>query len=326
MLCPKCNKEILDNETFCNYCGKEIAKKESNKLFFVVIAIVIVLVMSVAVFFGYRRFNHRTLDFSSIEIVRYLNKSSLSLHMDDITNKGIVVEPSYGNTTVTTWIDDSGEEDSNKCISFSSDRNAKKYCEDSEPSSYRLQYGNIVLDLSSKIKDDTFADYKNEMADLEKNKDSEYTKKRMIQNQPSSFADFDPFMKKVEETATALTKYCTFEEQTIDYISNDGIYKNLYYFNGESYTERAGMYVEYNESNKITEIFVSGDLGENVNTYVAAVTTVFHALNINENDGKSIVSHLIDKEYEITIDNYSISTYCDEDGHYPHMVIEKASK
>ena len=37
-------------------------------------------------------------------------------------------------------------------------------------------------------------------------------------------------MKKVEETATALTKYCTFEEQTIDYISNDGIYKNLYYF------------------------------------------------------------------------------------------------
>lgn len=50
MLCPKCNKEILDNETFCNYCGKEIAKKESNKLFFVVIAIVIVLVMSVAVF------------------------------------------------------------------------------------------------------------------------------------------------------------------------------------------------------------------------------------------------------------------------------------
>ncbi len=51
MLCPKCNKEILDNETFCNYCGKEIAKKESNKLFFVVIAIVIVLVMSVAVFF-----------------------------------------------------------------------------------------------------------------------------------------------------------------------------------------------------------------------------------------------------------------------------------
>ena len=127
MLCPKCNKEILDNETFCNYCGKEIAKKESNKLFFVVIAIVIV--------FGYRLFNHRTLDFSSIEIVRYLNKSSLSLHMDDITNKGIVVEPSYGNTTVTTWIDDSGEADSNKCISFSSDHNAKKYCEDSEPSS-----------------------------------------------------------------------------------------------------------------------------------------------------------------------------------------------
>ena len=59
---------------------------------------------------------------------------------------------------------------------------------------------------------------------------------------------------------------------------------------------------------------------------MAAVTTVFHALNINENDGKSIVSHLIDKEYEITIDNCSISTYCDEDGHYPYMVIEKASK
>lgn len=265
MICPKCNNEIPDNSTFCNHCGKTViapviqkaeqpynannttvlsetttseptneqtlpVRKGLNKIILIGIAIITVLVISIVIFWGYRRFKQRTFDFSSIDVVRYLNKSTLSLHMDDITDKGTVVEPSFGNTTVTTWIDNSGEEDSNKCISFCSDHNAKKYCENFEPSSHRLQYGNIVLELSSKIEDDSFSDYKNEMANLVKDKDSAYTHERMMQNLPSPFADFNSFMEKTQKTTTAFSKYCTFKEQTLDSISNDGIYKNFYTF------------------------------------------------------------------------------------------------
>lgn len=62
------------------------------------------------------------------------------------------------------------------------------------------------------------------------------------------------------------------------------------------------MIVEYNKDNKITEIFVSGDsrdfYEENDTispTYLAAVSIVFLSLDINNNDYKSIISHLTEK-------------------------------
>ena len=128
MICPKCNKEIPDNSTFCNHCGEKITPQkpeleqpslvdntsvssEANtpestnkrtlstkkKPIFIELSIILVLITAFAVFFGYRHYKHKTFDFTAIDIVRYLDKSVI--FMNDITDKGTVSEPSCGNTS-----------------------------------------------------------------------------------------------------------------------------------------------------------------------------------------------------------------------------------
>lgn len=363
MICPKCNKEIPDNSTFCNHCGEKITPQkpeleqpslvdntsvssEANtpestnkrtlstkkKPIFIELSIILVLITAFAVFFGYRHYKHKTFDFTAIDIVRYLDKSVI--FMNDITDKGTVSEPSCGNTTVATWVDRTGQDVPNKCITFNSDRNAKKYCETSKPSSHRLRYGNIVLELSQETEDDNFASYKNEMSDLEEIKDDKETKEAMKPDRPSSFADLDTFITNLKNLFSALDEYCTFEESTVDNIPNDGIYLNSYTINSTRYKEQAELLVDYDANNKITNIIVTGGPGAlyskkgaatDVTNSIYLVTVNFTLASLDTTiDYESIDSHLIDDNYETTVNNYFISSFYENKWY--HITIKKASK
>ena len=363
MICPKCNKEIPDNSTFCNHCGEKITPPEpeleqtslvdntsvssetntpestnnqtlstKKKPIFIGLSIILVLITAFAVFFGYRHYKHKTFDFTAIDIVRYLDKSVI--FMNDITDKGTVSEPSYGNTTVATWVARTGQDVPNKCITFNSDRNAKKYCEASKPSSHRLRYGNIVLELSQETEDDNFASYKDEMSDLEEIKDDKETKEAMKPDRPSSFADLNSFIADFRIMFSSFGEYCTFEESSVDDIPNDGIYLNTYTITSTKYNEQAELFISYDTNNKITDIIIFGGSGAFYSkekaatdvtnlTYLATVNAALVSLDATI-DYKSIDSHLIDEDYKTTVNNYAINLSFENK--FYHTIINKASK
>lgn len=344
MICSNCHKEIKNDSEYCRYCGTQVlissdfdpqqeksdpAKAQKRSVLLAVTLAVFIVCVSLFVYFF---FFHKSYKYDAIDIARYLYSQPTN-NMDDVTDTGTTNNSTYGKMNITTWIDTGGihgDDTYNRLTSFNSNRQARKYCSNSNSNFRAYRYGNIVLELSSDMNDESLSYYSDSMEKLN-DLTEEDIKRKEIQPTSVLFSDFIDSFKKTVKT----TGLYEFEEILTDETPSDGIYENVYKLNPKIDYPYALLNICFDKNGKVTEVCLNSqdaklekadgsiETSENI-YYPVAVSCALLSLDATIDWEK--ISDNLQNNYEVTVNGYLLeNSHSNEHNYYLTTITKKNS-
>ncbi len=344
MICSNCQKEIAKDSEYCKYCGaqvllysdfdpqqkKSVPANPRKKCFALLSAISAVFIVCVSLFVFFFFF-HKSYKYNAIDIARYLYSQPVN-NMDDVTDAGTTNNSTYGKMNITTWIDTGGTHGNNtynRLTAFASNRQARRYCSNSNNNFQTFRYGNIVLELSSDMNNESLSAYSDSMEKLSDLTEDDIKRKEI---RPTSvlFNDFIDSFKKTVKT----TGLYEFEEISTDETPSDGIYENVYKLNPKIDYPYALLNICFDKNGKVTEVCLNSqdaklekadgsiETSENI-YYPVAVSCALLSLDPTI-DWEKISDNLHKEDYEVVVNDYFLeNTHSEEYNYYLTTITQK---